>query len=42
VFHVRPDLVPHSRAQKDWEKQQEKNLEFVALTRAKYELFFAE
>jgi len=41
VFHVRPDLVPHSRAAKDWEKEQERNLEFVALTRAKEDLFFA-
>ncbi|HEY9711120.1 MAG TPA: 3'-5' exonuclease, partial [Oculatellaceae cyanobacterium] len=42
VFHVRPDLVPHTRAAKDWEKEQERNLLFVALTRAKHELFFAE
>ena len=42
VFHVRPDLVPHPRAEKDWEKQQERNLEFVALTRAKQDLFFAQ
>lgn len=41
VFHLRPDLVPHVKATKDWEKQQEKNLEFVALTRAKTDLFFA-
>jgi superfamily I DNA/RNA helicase len=41
VFHVRPDLVPHPRAAKDWEKEQERNLEFVALTRAKEDLFFA-
>ena len=41
VFHLRPDLVPHPRAEKDWEQQQEKNLYFVALTRAKQDLFFA-
>jgi DNA helicase-2/ATP-dependent DNA helicase PcrA len=41
VFHVRPSLVPHPRAAKDWEKEQERNLEFVALTRAKQDLFFA-
>lgn len=41
VFHVKPNLVPHSRAVKDWEKEQEKNLNFVALTRAKEDLFFA-
>lgn len=42
VFHIRPDLVPHPKAEKDWEKEQERNLEFVALTRAKQELFFAK
>ena len=42
VFHLRPDLIPHSRAEKDWEREQEKNLEFVALTRAKKELFFVK
>jgi superfamily I DNA/RNA helicase len=41
VFHVKPNLVPHPRAEKDWEKEQERNLEFVALTRAKQDLFFA-
>lgn len=40
VFHVRPNLVPHYRAEKDWEKEQERNLQFVSLTRAKQELFF--
>ncbi|MGK7874750.1 MAG: UvrD-helicase domain-containing protein [Xenococcaceae cyanobacterium] len=41
VFHLRPDLVPHPKAEKDWEKEQEKNLQFVALTRAKEALFLA-
>ena len=41
VFHLRPDLVPHSRATKDWERKQERNLEFVALTRARADLFLA-
>ena len=41
VFHLRPDLVPHPKAEKDWEVEQEGNLEFVALTRAKEDLFFA-
>lgn len=39
VFHLRPELVPHHKAKQDWEKEQEKNLEFVALTRAKQDLF---
>jgi DNA helicase-2/ATP-dependent DNA helicase PcrA len=42
VFHLRPDLVPHPRATKDWEKTQENNLEFVALTRARTDLFLAK
>jgi ATP-dependent exoDNAse (exonuclease V) beta subunit len=33
--------VPHPKAEKDWEEEQEKNLYFVALTRAKQDLFFA-
>jgi len=41
VFHLRPDLVPHPRAEKDWEREQEGNLEIVALTRAKEDLSFA-
>jgi DNA helicase-2/ATP-dependent DNA helicase PcrA len=41
VFHVKPNLVPHPKAEKDWEKEQERNLYFVALTRAKQDLFFA-
>lgn len=41
VFHIRPDLLPHPRAEKDWEKEQEKNLQFVAATRAKHDLFLA-
>jgi DNA helicase-2/ATP-dependent DNA helicase PcrA len=41
VFHIKPDLVPHPKAEKDWEQEQERNLQFVALTRAKQDLFFA-
>jgi len=41
VIHLRPDLVPHPRSEKDWEREQEGNLQFVALTRAKQDLFFA-
>jgi len=40
VFIVRPDLMPHKLAKQDWEKIQEKNLMFVALTRSKESLFF--
>lgn len=40
VFVIRPDLMPHPKVEKDWELAQEYNLKFVALTRAKQELFF--
>jgi len=40
VFILRPDLMPHYLAKQDWEKIQEKNLMFVALTRSKESLFF--
>lgn len=39
VFIIRPDLLP-MQAQKSWQIIQEKNLEYVAYTRAKLELIF--
>jgi superfamily I DNA/RNA helicase len=39
VFIIRPDLLP-MKAQKSWQHIQEKNLEYVAYTRAKLELIF--
>jgi ATP-dependent exoDNAse (exonuclease V) beta subunit len=42
VFILRPDLIPHPNAKQDWEMEQEKNLFFVALTRAKQSLFFCD
>jgi DNA helicase-2/ATP-dependent DNA helicase PcrA len=39
VFVARCDLLPHPLASKSWEKEQEKNLFFVAITRAKEELY---
>jgi superfamily I DNA/RNA helicase len=39
VFIIRPDLLP-MQAQKSWQHIQEKNLEYVAYTRAKLELIF--
>ncbi len=41
VFLLRPDLLPHPKATQSWEKEQEANLEFVALTRSKQTLFLA-
>ena len=39
VFIIRPDLLP-MQVQKGWQYIQEKNLEYVAYTRAKQELIF--
>jgi superfamily I DNA/RNA helicase len=36
VFILRPDLLPHPLAVKPWEKEQEDNLYYVAVTRAKW------
>ncbi len=40
VFLLRPDLMPHPMAKTPWSIEQEKNLKYVALTRAKKELSF--
>lgn len=40
VFIVRPDLLPMKKGKKAWEFQQEKNLKYVAITRAKKELIY--
>lgn len=40
VFIVRPDLLPMTKVQKAWERQQENNLTYVAITRARNELIY--
>ena len=40
VFILEPKLMPHPKASKPWEVQQERNIKYVALTRAKQELYF--
>ena len=40
VFILKPDLMPHPKARAAWERQQERNIEYVALTRSKSELYF--
>ncbi len=35
VFIIHADLMPSKYAKQDWEKEQERNLEYVAITRAK-------
>ncbi|HEY9762382.1 MAG TPA: ATP-dependent helicase [Trichocoleus sp.] len=41
VILLYPNLLPHPSAKKPWEKEQEMNLKYVALTRAKESLFLA-
>lgn len=41
VAILRPDLMPHPMARQDWERQQERNIEYVAITRSKFRLIFA-
>ena len=40
VFILRPDLMPHPRCTKEWQRTQEMNLKYVAITRAKKELYY--
>jgi len=39
VFIIRPDLMPLPNS-RGWQAAQEKNLHYVAVTRAKYELVY--
>ena len=41
VIILRPDLLPLA-VERTWEKVQERNVKYVALTRSKRELIFAE
>lgn len=40
VFIIRPDQLPMKRVTRAWEKQQEDNLTYVAITRARKELIY--
>jgi superfamily I DNA/RNA helicase len=35
VYIIRPDLMPHPMAKTAWQREQEMNLKYVAITRAK-------
>src|SRR5438105_8372117 len=37
VFVLAPDLIPHPMAKKAWELEQERNIAWIAVTRAKYD-----
>ncbi len=40
VWVLRPDLMPHPMARQDWAVEQERNLIYVAVTRAIGELYW--
>lgn len=40
IYILRPDLCPHPKSKKAWQKIQEDNLLYVAITRAMAELYF--
>lgn len=40
VYILKPELLPHPRCTQGWQKTQEENLKYVAITRAKKELYF--
>lgn len=42
VFIVMPSLMPCIHAEKDWEIEQEKNIQYVAFTRAKQNMYMVE
>lgn len=42
VFIIHPELLPHPMARQSWQRQQEHNLEYVAITRARKYLAFVE
>jgi DNA helicase-2/ATP-dependent DNA helicase PcrA len=42
VFILNPELMPHPMAKSDWEREQEQNLIYVAVTRAKHELVWVK
>lgn len=42
VYILEPGLMPHPLAQADWQIEQEMNIKYVALTRAKTQLIYVE
>jgi superfamily I DNA/RNA helicase len=42
VFILLPEIIPHKMSRQSWQLEQEYNLKYVAITRAKSELFFVQ
>ena len=42
IYILRPDLLPHPLCKRDWQKDQEKNLKYVAITRSQCRLFYVK
>lgn len=42
VFLICPELMPHPRCTVPWQQEQEQNLKYIAITRAKKEFFYVE
>lgn len=40
VFLIEPELMPHKKAKKPWQQEQERNLKFVTITRAKKSFYY--
>lgn len=40
IFLIEPELMPHPSAKLDWQREQEMNIKYVAITRAKKELYW--
>jgi superfamily I DNA/RNA helicase len=42
VFVIKPSAMPSRHAKQEWEMMQEKNIQYVAFTRAKENLYMVE
>lgn len=42
VWLLHPELLPHPNAKKDWQHQQEMNLKYIAITRAKENFYYVK
>ena len=40
IFILKPELLPHPMAKQEWQQKQERNLKYVAITRAQGELYW--